>query len=328
MPFVDWEEMPLFTAVPDSFIQKYLPDAPGDHVKVFIYLLMSSHKEGIDASPEHMSKLLGIPESVILAALKYWEKLRLLKVYYESGKVAGIKITINASSKPKEEHRLSQSRVKKLINDNDDAKTLQYVTEKYLGRPLTFNELSTLLYFMDELHLPVELCEYLVEYCISKGHPSIRYIEKVGLAWHKEGYRTVEEAKAASTSWSRIHFDVLKAFGITNRNPIKKEQDYISKWYNEFCFSLEIISEACSITLSQTGKQSFEYADSILTRWHDAGVKTLNDIKKMNEEFRSKKASHPASNSKNRFLNFEQRNDDLDELERALDKQFADNGGH
>lgn len=322
---VDWEEIPRYTAVPDAFIKKYMPEAPGEYVKVFIFLLMLSDKKDADTDIESLSRFLNISESEVKAALIYWEEKKLLDIFYKSGNIAGIKIRLSSTEQIRDNHKLSPSRVKNLMTENSDAQTLCYVTEQYLSRPLTATEISTLLYFLDELKFSVELCEYLVEYCISKGHPSIRYIEKVGLAWHKNGYSTPEEARSHSSEWSKIHFEVLKAFGISGRNPVKKEIEYIDKWYKKYCFSLEIISEACSITLSKTGKQSFEYADKILARWHGAGVKTLKDIEDLEKEFKSKQTLiEPKKNSKNQFLNYEQRSDDLADLERRLDKQFAE----
>ena len=49
--------------------------------------------------------------------------------------------------------------------------------EQYLGRTLGSTHINTILYIYDELHFSSELIEYLVEYCVSRGSKSIRYIE-------------------------------------------------------------------------------------------------------------------------------------------------------
>ncbi len=324
---VSWEEMPLFTGVPDIFIEKHLPDAPGEYVKIFLYLMMLIQRNTKDLSVDLIARRVNCSISEVNAALEYWKDKGVTELIYKNGDICSVKIKLNPSERPANEHRLSRFRVKTLMNENNDAKTLCYVTEQYLARPLTAIEVSTLLYFLDELKFSVELCEYLVEYCISKGHPSIRYIEKVGLNWHKNGYQTVEDAKKSSSSWSRVHFDVLKFFGISGRNPVKKEVEYIDKWYKSYCHSLEIIAEACAQTLSKTGKQSFEYADSILTSWYNADVKTKDDIEALDKRFREKQNSAASSNgrtNKNTFLNYSQRNDDLDEVDRILMQQFIE----
>lgn len=319
---VDWDEMPKFTSVPDVFILKYLKDAPGEYVKIYLYLLMLSQKKDNSVSGEDLGRFFMISDDELFSALKYWEKRKLLDLYYRDRKISGIHLHLNAFEKARETHRLDQSRLKTLMESNPDAGRLMFVTEKYFGRPLTATEMSTLLYFLDELKFSFDLCDYLVQYCVAKGHTSIRYIEKVGLAWHKNGYTTPDDAKDQVANWSKIHFDVLKAFGIRNRNPIQKEIEYIDRWYRDYGFSMEMIAEACSISLRVTGQQSFEYADGILSRWHAEGVRTPEDAKKRSGEFKSRQKEN--GGVKNQFHHFSQRSDDLGELERKLDRQFAE----
>ena len=64
-----------------------------------------------------------------------------------------------------------------------------------------------------------DLIEYLIEYCVSKGKTSIRYIEKVALAWADEGINTVEAAKDEVSNHNEAVFGVMKAFGLNNREP-------------------------------------------------------------------------------------------------------------
>lgn len=200
------------------------------------------------------------------------------------------------------------------------------VSEEYLQKTLSPTEISTLLYFYDSLHFSADLIEYLVEYCANKGHKNMRYIESVALAWHKAGYTTVSQAKQECANYSKPYFAVLKAFGIKNRDPGKPEIHYIDRWMDELHFSIELIVEACNRTIAAIHQPSFEYADSILTKWHASQIKTLEDIKALDAK-RTKKA--PQENSKsepaakktsapNRFHNFKQRDYDFAELERQL----------
>ena len=49
----------------------------------------------------------------------------------------------------------------------------------------------------------MDLIEYLIEYCVSRGSTSLHYIEKVGLEWHKDGVSSVSEAKARTSVWNK-----------------------------------------------------------------------------------------------------------------------------
>lgn len=150
----------------------------------------------------------------------------------------------------------------------------------------------------------------------------MRYIEKTALAWAEQGLMTVAAAKAAATNHNETTYSVLGAFGITNRAAGKFEQDYITKWTDVYCFSNDIILEACNRTLKATHQPSFEYADSILKRWNDANVKDAVDIKKLDAAHDLKQKNTPrtakTTSTGNRFNNFTQRNTDIDSLERTL----------
>ena len=77
---------------------------------------------------------------------------------------------------------LSPDRVKEL-KQNDEIVQLLYIAEQYLGKTLTPTEMKKILFFYDELKFSPDLIEYLIEYSVSRGHKSMRYIETVALAW-------------------------------------------------------------------------------------------------------------------------------------------------
>lgn len=52
-----------------------------------------------------------------------------------------------------------------------------------MGEPLGSSALQRIAYFYDTLKLPADLIEYLVGYCVQKGHKSMRYIEKIAASW-------------------------------------------------------------------------------------------------------------------------------------------------
>lgn len=221
----------------------------------------------------------------------------------------------------------SPSQVKEL-SEKDDFNMLLYAVSAYLGKPLSSSDMSSIAYFYDTLHFPSDLIDYLVEYCVGRDKKSMRYIEKVALAWADLGISTVAEAKAEVASHNETTYSVLNAFGITNRSAGRSERDLINKWTDVYCFSNDIIIEACNRTLKATHQPSFEYADSILSRWQDANVRTTDDIKRIDEEYeqnrqsrfakRSGNANNVVAKNSNRFNNFHQRDTDIDSLESSL----------
>lgn len=205
---------------------------------------------------------------------------------------------------------------------NPDITEILFIAEQYLGKTLSHTDVHTILYIYDSLKFSAELIEYLIEYCVSHNHKSMRYIEKTALAWAADNIHTVEQAKSISDTYNQNCFAVMKAFGIKNRHPAEIEQKFITTWTSDYGFTLDIITEACNRTIQAIHSPSFEYADTILKRWQEKGVKHLSDIHTLDTEFQRNKERHnasaPPANTNNRFLNFEQNSYDFDELEREL----------
>lgn len=225
----------------------------------------------------------------------------------------------------------------KEFRKNPDISELFFIIETYLKHTLSSTDTNIVLYWLDELHFSTDLVEYLVEYCITKGHSSLRYMNKVALGWADAGIKTVDQAKDDAAAHSQIYYSVMKALGITGRNLVDSEMSLINKWVGEYGFDIELVKAACSKTISAIQKPSFEYTDSILTNWRKKDVHTLKDVEVLDANFAktnkatgsgssqganaansSSKPKSNNSNSKNKFNNFNQRNNDYDKLEKLF----------
>ena len=203
-----------------------------------------------------------------------------------------------------------------------EIKSLLFITEQYLGKTLTHTDVDTITYFYDTLHMSADLIEYLIESCVENGHKSMHYIQKVAISWVENGVETISQAKEQAAAYSRNCYTVLNAFGIKNRGPASSELEYINKWADTYGFSTDIIQEACRRTISAIHQPSFEYADRILTRWYEQGVRHLQDIAALDEQYQKERSSRRAAaprqpNTKN-LNNFERRSYDMDSLEAQL----------
>ena len=213
------------------------------------------------------------------------------------------------------------------LKQNEEVSQLLYIAEQYLAKTLTPTEMQKIFFFYDELHMSADLIEYLVEYCVSRGRKSMRYIETVALAWTRDGVTTVEMARDASSRFSKDYYTILKAMGISGRNPVENEISYIDTWRKTYCFDLELIQEACSRTVLSTGQPSFQYADKILSGWKKKNVHTLEDVRLLDAEHKKRQLEKAVSRKKqpqtqpqnsNRFNNFHQRDYDFTEYEKRL----------
>ena len=348
------------TVLTNNFIDNYMPEANGEFVKVYIYLLRLLSDASVPFSLEQMADHFFCTERDIVRALKYWEKVNLLTLTYRSNEditditlnVPPVKSDVSDSSKPavqtvsvakdtvaqssdvsvpstkpaaRSASSLSPDRIKEL-KQNDEIVQLLYIAEQYLGKTLTPTEMKKILFFYDELKFSPDLIEYLIEYSVSRGHKSIRYIETVALAWADEGITTVTMAKESNSRYAKEYFTIFKSMGISGRNPVDTEISLMNTWLNDYGFSMDIIQEACSRTVLSTGQPSFQYADKILSGWKDKKVRTLADVRLLDaqhqrqklEKKAQKKAASPKPAATNRFNNFHQREYDFSEYEKKL----------
>lgn len=325
-----------YTMVSNAFIDRYMPQANGSYVKVYLYFLRllcdPSHTGSISAAAE----LLDETEKDIGRALGYWEKEGLVKLT-RGADTAVTEITflpipeleaadstipepetagsttsrIPARTKATELENTSissapaQNRFEKpdyseaqitALTSLDEVKWLMARLEQTLGRLLKPADLQTLLFLYESIGFPAELIAYLYEYCASKNKKSASYIEAVGIAWAKSGVDTIEKAELETTTYNQNYTVVNRAFGL-NRAPGSIEMKYIRRWADTFGFDNSIIEEACNRTMLSTSKPDFKYADKILTSWHEAGIKKKGDIAVLDSEFARKNA---AANAKAR----------------------------
>lgn len=206
---------------------------------------------------------------------------------------------------------------------NDNFSMLLFVIEQYMGRPLSTKETNSIVYFYDGLKLSTDLIEYLFEYCVEHNKKSINYIEKVALSWASKNIHTIAEAKEETSNHTDYVYQIMKAFGLSNREPAQHEKAMIAKWADTYCFDTDMIIEACNRTIKAIHQPSFEYADTILANWKNSNVSSLEDVKKADAAYaagnnikpKQTASSKPASN---RFNNFQQRDKKSDDWYNSL----------
>lgn len=206
---------------------------------------------------------------------------------------------------------------------NDNFSMLLFVIEQYMGRPLSTKETNSIVYFYDGLKLSTDLIEYLFEYCVEHNKKSINYIEKVALSWASKNIHTIAEAKEETSNHTDYVYQIMKAFGLSNREPAQHEKAMIAKWADTYCFDTDMIIEACNRTIKAIHQPSFEYADTILANWKNSNVSSLEDVKKADATYaagnnikpKQTASSKPANN---RFNNFQQRDKKSDDWYNSL----------
>ncbi len=353
-------------SVPSWFIHDYMPQAMGGYVKVYLYLLTAYYERTELLTIEDTAALLSMLSSELISALEYWQSKNILTFNALSTEEFELSFSLTPPLKDAEieatevtteiEVPKQDPEPKKAIKTNTyiqqtrpnyspselsiylqdpQVQELYKMAEKSIGRLLSSSDQQILFGLYDWLHMPVDLIEYLLNHCATKGHTSMRYIEKTAIAWLNDGVNSLEQAQNRSKT-DKVYFKILSEVGIGSQNITQVQKEFMDKWLNTYKFSMEVILEGCRRTSAQTKNPSLNYLDSIFTNWHENKVASLDDIGKLDAAFAAKQAQTPrrASNTKSpikktAFNSMQGRDWDFTELEKLQDdrmKRLLDGG--
>ncbi|OPF52299.1 DNA replication protein DnaD [Clostridium baratii] len=315
-----------FTPVSNVFLEKYMPKARGEFVKVYLLMLKYniSSEPGVNSSV--LASTLNLLESDIMNALNYWNDEGVIKLV-PIDKMNNFSIEFLSLEDEDPTVNSDNIDIMSALNNNETKDMLNDI-EKILARPLSLKEMSIYLGWQREFNFSSELILILIEYCSSKGKTHPRYIEKVAEAWHDMNIRTVEEAqiniKQNEDKWSKIR-RILSYLGMNTSEVMKPQEEMLEKWLFIYKFNMDIIQKACDICFERLNRADFKYIDGILSKWNQNNIRTLEDIAlkdKNTNKTNNKQYKNNYNNNNNgkalRFNDFKQREYDYDSLEKKL----------
>ena len=249
-------------------IQKLLSAASGDGALLYIYL-----KSGND--PVNAQKDLLMTETRYQCAAA---TLRQMGLWPE----AQSKI-IPMGERP----QYTEQDVMQALNKDREFRSLYGEIQRLLGKTLNNEELKIILGFVRYLGLPADVICVLVCYCKDRAkqkgglrNPSLRTIEKEAYAWAERGIDTIEQAgafiQAQNLRRSRLQ-ELMRILQIRNRELTPGEKNYAQKWL-EMGLHNDVIGLAYERTCINTGAMNWPYMNKILTRWHEKGFRTAQQV--------------------------------------------------
>lgn len=281
---MNWKNYRGMTAIPTQALS-HLREASGDSLRVL--LLLFSETEPLTV--EEISTRLSLSEGQIDDSLRYWHEKGILIEEKEEKAPAVSLVKPSASSITSEE-------LTKAYEEDPQARLLFENSEALYGRPLKPLERRNLLYILQSTLLPVDVILMMIDFCVRMDKLTPRYLMTLSEDWADRNITSHELAEkqiqilTEKTERERL---ITGCFGIHNRRLTKKESDYIEKWFSSYSYSLPIIQIAYEKTVDTIGKLSFAYTNKILTSWHKEGVKTPEDIAKVETLPEKKKKTEP-----------------------------------
>lgn len=198
--------------------------------------------------------------------------------------------------------------------------------ESVLGKSLSPAELQAFFLAFDYLGLPSEVILLLTSYCIAEAErrqgrgrlPSARTIEATAFRWANDEIFTLEaaeerirHAEALRTGVDRL----ASALGLSGRKLGKSEENYLAAW-SEMGFEPETVLEAYDRTVVKTGGMKWHYMNSILKSWHEKGIRTPEDIERLDGRRSADRAADSGGG------------DEIENMKRLLDKLVASGEEH
>ena len=312
------------TKVENLFISEYLPDAPGDYVKVFLFGLMYAQYE-ITPNRSELAKLLNLSVDEIAEAWIYWESRGLVRALHEKdsndeevnhivflskieelyGKMS--ETPAPAVAEPAEAElplyvSIDDMDYDEVINSKLIDRRLRELYEKYqvtTGRTVSRQEVSKIEDAVKVYGIEPEIFDFAIDYCADLEKYSIDYIFKVALRWTEEGCRTVEEAKKLLDKHSRrndCYRQVFKALGF-NRLPAPIDREIMDRWFDGLNCSLAEVLDACSAAAG-IREPNLKYVNKVIEnrRLEKGGVNTrLQKDYSQNSSEKSSEEGSPVS---------------------------------
>lgn len=292
--FADFKFFQDVFQVPKDVGEKHLKLATPTQLRVLLYVL--SHLN-IDPAENDISAFLGLPESEVLDALKFWESTGIL--VSKTGPTAEPqeekpkkKIVRKAAIKPTKEEIVQRGL------ESEQLRMLLHEAEEKFSRPLQFGEISTLVWLFDNQGMDTSLILMVIEYAKQENKCNIGFIERTAIEWlnnditdilSAENYLRMQNEK--KTAWKIVE----ASFGIESRLPSKKELDYSKLWVVDFGFGRQILSAAYERCVDAKSKFDMRYTAKILENWHSKGYSTLDEILAGEEKQKAEKSGGMAT---------------------------------
>ena len=218
------------TNISNEFLEKYLADVNPEFLKVYLYFLWKG-KDNL--AFDDVANELNLTVNDVERAVKYWAKQKKLNSTTTKSKKEIIHIeeddieTVLAEKSNNKDNIYTieadflKKKKKQFKTSEKDYKELLLYAERMLPNisNLQVNLFHQLYY--DE-GMPLEVIEYLIEYCAELGKVNTKYMASVAKTWGEEGYKTVAEVKNSEQQFQKDKVVKRKTNVVAN----KREDDY------------------------------------------------------------------------------------------------------
>ncbi len=273
--------------IPARAIDLLMQNGSPVYLAVYLYALRQYEKGNREISNGDIADALKLSQIDVVNAFMFYSTNGLMKIHnfasVDDGEFDIEFCPDSGSAKAPIPFRPSyrSSEISRHLKDNPRMSQMYKMASQILGKTLSSADTELLYSLHDYYGLPIEVILVLMEYYVSKGKTSMRYMEKEAGKWVSAGVDSVEKAQAhikKREEFLNYTSRVRAIMGIQERKFSTRELTYINKWQNELFMSLDMVKAAYELTVDQTNKLSFAYMNKILEAWAKEGFKTPGEI--------------------------------------------------
>ena len=266
------------TPVDNLFINEFLPYAPAECVKVYLYgLYKCTNSSSYDNTIENFAKVLNLTEEEVEDAFLYWQDEGLVQVLNTCPieiRFMPLKNVINNTKKYKPEEFSTFNR---------------QVQEILEGRQITPTEYDEYYYLLKTMHFQPEALLMIIKFCtqIKGANVGYKYIVTVAKNWANEGITTTKSVEERLFTYEQAGSDLEKLLKIcgAKRNATLEEREMFLKWTKELGFNYNTIEYVAK--LLKPTKVNFEKLDARLLKYYEMkklSIKEIEDYEKEKSE--------------------------------------------
>ncbi len=221
-----------YTLVENKFITKYLPEADGFAVKVYLYGLYLCENAKGDFSVTSMAEVLKTTEEKIREAFAFWQDYDLVEILAEEPFTVQYLPVKSAVGRPK------KIRYEKYADFN---KELQRKLQK-VGKMLSAADYVKYMRFLEETPIQPQAFLLVAEYCINKQGEDVSpsYIFNKAKKLLRGGASTYEQVERELSNYNAHEGDLIAIFnalGSLQKTPDENDYAFYRKWTETLGFT-------------------------------------------------------------------------------------------
>ena len=257
-----------YVTIENKFITKYLPEADGFAVKVYLYGLYLCKKNDPDFGVQSMAEVLKCSQQQVMDAFLFWEDYDLVQILSKDPFVVQYLPITAAVGRPKKVHYEQYA---------DFNKELQRKLQK-VGKFVAAGDYLKYMRFLEENAMQPQALLLIVEYCIHKQGEAVSpaYVFNKAKKLLSQGASTYELVEKALSNYHANEGDVKEVFLALGAHHVPDESDF--SLYRKWTETLGFDKKAVLATAKKCKKGSVNALDITLEELYEKGKLGAEEI--------------------------------------------------